>query len=88
MKYNNGSREVTKHIEEKDDLDAYNFVSTEGKKKITIDKDNAENFVYGDVRKDNLKAEKTLMLIFIVLLMVLFLFIAYELQKEGLKALF
>ena len=88
MKYNNGSREVIKKIEERDNLDAYNFVSTEGKKKITIDKDNAENFVYGDVRKDNLKAEKTLMLIFIVLLMVLFLFIAYELQKEGLKALF
>lgn len=36
MKYNKGSREAIKKIEERDNLDAYNFVSTEGKKKITI----------------------------------------------------
>lgn len=78
MKYHNGSRLVTKSVEYEDNFEAYKFVTEDGEKKITIDKNNPDDFVFGDITNDDFKADKTLFsmnLLFLIFLILAITFI-------------
>ena len=78
MKYHNGSRLVTKSVEYEDNFEAYKFVTEDGEKKITIDKNNPDDFVFGDITNDDFKADKTLFsmnLLFLIFLILAIIFI-------------
>lgn len=74
MKYYNGSRLVTKLVEYEDNFEAYKFVTEDGEKKITINKDNPDDFEFGDISNDDFKTDK--MLFSIILLFLIFLILA------------
>lgn len=74
MKYHNGNRLVTKLVEYEDNFEAYKFVTEDGEKKITINKDNPDDFEFGDITNDDFKTDK--MLFSMNLLFLIFLILA------------
>lgn len=77
IKYHNGSRLVTKLVEYEDNFEAYQFATEGEEKKITIDKDNPDDFEFGDITNDNFKAEKILFSIILSFLIFLILAIIF-----------
>ena len=74
IKYHNGSRLVTKLVEYEDNFEAYQFATQDGEKKITINKDNPDDFEFGDITNDDFKTDK--MLFSMILLFLIFLILA------------
>lgn len=82
MKYHNGSRLVTKLVEYEDNFETYQFATEDVEKKITINKDNPDDFEFGDITNDNFKAEKILFSIILSFLIFLILAIIFIIIKK------
>ena len=82
IKYHNGSRLVTKLVEYEDNFEAYQFATQDGEKKITINKDNPNDFEFGDITNDDFKAEKILFSIILSFLIFLILAIIFIIIKK------